>query len=386
MMDNNQRLAKAKTQLVLDHPFIGTIALQKLDFEIASEDWFNQMGMPATAAVSTKQAVFCDEFMDTLTDDELKFLVAHECMHPMLEHNMRLGGRDPRMFNQAADYVINKLLIDDRVGSMPSCGLYDPNLYDAGNGVSEAIYEIIKQQQDDDDSSASSGASSASGDKPMDSIVESKGTPAEKEQEASEWRIAVAQAAQAAKMMGKLSAGMERLVTEILQPQVDWRDVLSRFIEKARTDERSFARPNRRFVSQGMYLPVTSGEQVGDIVLCVDCSGSVSDKELSQYAAEVRKVHEDIKPKTLSVLYFDTEVSHIDVFGQDDEVVIAPHGGGGTAFSPIFSTLNELEIEPVACIVLTDLCSSDFGEAPEYPVLWVSNYGTEAPFGEVVKV
>lgn len=383
MMDNNQRLVKAKTQLVLDHPFIGTIALQKLEFRIASEEWFNERGMPATAAVSTKEAVFCDEFMSTLTDDELKFLVAHECMHPMLEHNFRLGGRDPRMFNQAADYVINKLLVDDRVGSMPSCGLHDPCLYQAGNGVSEAIYEIIKQKQADDDSNGDSGAD---GNKPMDSIMESKGTPAEKEQEASEWRIAVAQAAQAAKMMGKLSAGMERLVTEILQPQVDWRDVLSRFIEKARTDERSFARPNRRFVSQGMYLPVTSGEKVGDIVFCVDCSGSVSDKELSQYAAEVRKVQEDVKPKTLSVLYFDHEVSHIDVFGQDDEVVIEPHGGGGTAFSPIFQALADSDIEPVACIVLTDLCSSDFGEAPEYPVLWVSNYGTDAPFGEVVKV
>ena len=382
-MDNNQRLAKAKTQLVLDHPFIGTIALQKLEFEIADEEWFNDMGMPATAAVSPEKAVFCKQFMETLTDDELKFLVAHECMHPMLEHNFRLGGRDPRVFNQAADYVINKLLIDDRVGSMPSCGLHDPNIYQAGNGVSETIYNILKQSQSDE---GSPDGSSGNGGNRMDSIVESKGTPAEQEQQASEWRIAVAQAAQAAKMMGKLSAGMQRLVTEILQPQVDWRDVLSKFLEKARTDERSFARPNRRFVSQGMYLPVTSGEQVGDIVFCIDCSGSVSEHELNQYAAEVRKVHEDIKPTRLSVLYFDHQVSHIDMFGQDDEITIEPHGGGGTAFSPIFSTLNELEIEPVACIVLTDLCSHDFGEAPEYPVLWVSNHGTEAPFGEVVKV
>lgn len=384
-MNNQERLSKAKTQLVLEHPFIGTIALQKLVFSIEPEQWFNDMGMPATAAVSDKEAVFCSEFMETLNDDELKFLVAHECMHPMLEHNFRLKGRDPALWNQAADYVINYLLRKEGIGRMPECGLYDEALYQKGKGVSESIYEIIREVPPEQDPNGSGGDGSG-GDKPMDSIIGVEGTPAEIEQQANEWRIAVAQAAQSAKMMGKLSGTMERFVSEILSPQVDWRDVLSRFIEKARTDERSFARPNRRFITQGMYMPTVSGEQVGEIVFAVDCSGSISDKELSQYAAEVRKVQEDIKPKALYVVYFDHAVKHIDKFTPDDEIEINAHGGGGTAFSPIFAKLDDLDIEPEACIVLTDLCSKDFGQAPQYPVLWISNYASEAPFGEVVKV
>lgn len=381
-MNNEQRLAKAKTQLVLDHPFIGTIALQKLKFSIESQDWFEQHGMPATAAVSDREAIFCSEFMDDLNDAELTFLVAHECFHPMLEHNWRLKHRDRGMFNQAADYVINKLLRDERIGSMPEVGLYDEDLYAQGNGTSEGIYEIIYQQQQQDDNQ---GQGNGSGDKQMDSIIEASGSPAEQSQSAQEWRIAVAQAAQAAKIMGKLSANMERFVSEYLNAKVNWRDVLYRFIEKARTDQRTFARPNRRMITQGLYMPSVTGERMGELVFAIDCSGSIGQHEIDQYAAEIMRVHEDLKPKTIHLVYFDSSVCGIDSFEPDDTIEIKPRGGGGTRFSPIFQAIDDNGIEPVACVVLTDLYCNDYGDAPDYPVLWVSTSNQDTvPFGEVV--
>ena len=363
-MNLERRLSKSKTALVLEHPFIGNVAMN-MPFKL-SED------VP-TAATNGKQVLFNPDFCESLNDEELKFLIAHECMHPMLEHNFRRQNRDPRKWNQAADYVINKLLVDESIGKMPEQGLLSDDIYNAGNGTSDGIYNILPESEEGDND-------------PLDDCQDGEGSPAELEQQAAEWKVKVAQAAQAAKMMGKMSAGLERLVDDILQPKVHWADVLQRFVVKQRTDERSFSRPNRRFIQQGVYLPSVTGEALGELVFAVDCSGSIGQEEINQYAAEIIKVQQDHHPEKLHVIYFDSEVSHHDEFPQGEAPVIKPHGGGGTAFSPVFEFIREKAISPVACVFLTDLCCHDFGDAPEYPVLWVSTYSDEAPFGEVVKM
>jgi len=359
-------LAKARTALVLEHPFIGNVALNLPyvpDYTIK------------TAATNGKNIRYNPHFIDSLNDEERKFLVAHECLHPMLEHTFRRGERNHRVWNQAADYVINKLLDDEKIGKMPQGGLLDNNIHNAGGGTTEGIYNILPQPDDD--------GNNGHGD-PLDDCNDGGDTPADKAQQEAEWKVRVAQAAQAAKMMGKLSANLARLVDEVLQPKVDWRDVLRRFIEKCKDDTRSFARPNRRFLSQGLYLPTASGERLGEIAFAIDCSGSIGQAELNQFAAEIRAVKEEGNPSAIHAVYFDSEVCHYDRFGRDDELQFAPHGGGGTDFAPVFEYMAEHGIEPVACVFLTDLCCSDFGDQPDYPVLWVSTDEGTAPFGEVV--
>lgn len=355
------RLAKAKTSLVLEHPFIGSIALG-LPYHI-------DQSIP-TAATNGKCIKFNPDFVDKLNDEELKFLVAHECFHPMLEHCFRRGDRDHRKWNQAGDYVINKLLSDEKIGKMPTGGLLDDNIYNAGGQTSDGIYNILPDNPHGND--------------PLDDCQDDDGTPAEKEQQRAEWKVKVAQAAQAAKMMGKLSAGIERLVGEMMQPKVNWKDVLRRFAERAKNDSRTFARPNRRFVQQGFYLPTISGEVMGEMLVAVDCSGSISPQIIAQFAAEISAIKTDSCPKKLHVVYFDSEVSHYESYLPDDALDIRPHGGGGTAFSPVFKYAMDHDINPVACVFLTDLCCNDFGTAPDYPVLWVSTDAGTAPFGEVV--
>ncbi len=365
-----KKLSKAKTSLILEHPFVGSIALNMpFIFDESIK----------TACTNGKVVKFNPEFVDNLSDEEVKFLVAHECMHPMLEHNFRRGGRDPRKWNQATDYVINQLLTDDGIGRMPSNGLLNKSIYDAGNGTSDGIYKLLPEGDGDGSNDSFGGA----GD-PLDDCQDGDGSPAEQAQEQAEWKVKVAQAAQAAKMMGKMSANMQRLVDEVLQPKVDWREVLRKFVEKCKSDQRSWSRPNRRFLAQGMYLPSVSGESLGEIAIAVDCSGSIDQHTISQFAAEIRTIKEDGNPTRIHVVYFDSEVSHYESYGSDDELDIKPHGGGGTAFSPVFEYFAEHQIEPVACIFLTDLCCNDFGDVPDYPVLWVSTDEGEAPFGEVV--
>lgn len=365
------KLAKAKTALILEHPFVGTIALN-MPFEFDEN-------IP-TAATNGKRIKFNPEFVDSLTDEEVKFLVAHECFHPMLEHNFRRGDRAPRKWNMAADYVINKLLTDEGIGRMPKVGLLDANIYNAGHGTSEGIYNILPDQPE----GGGSGAGEPGG--PLDDCEDGDGSPAEQQQQQAEWKVKVAQAAQAAKMMGKMSANMQRLVNEVLQPKVDWRDVLQRFLVKARNDSRSFARFNRRFIAQGMYLPSVSGEAMGEVLFAVDCSGSIDQHTINQFAAEITKVKEDLMPERIHVMYFDSEVSHVESYEPHDDLDIKPHGGGGTDFAPVFAKIIELGINPVAIVFLTDLCCNSFGDQPDAPVLWVTTDAGKAPFGEIVEM
>ena len=364
------RLAKAKTSLILEHPFVGAIAL----------------GMPhtyqegiGTACTNGKRVLYDPKFVSDLTDDQLKFLVAHECMHPMLEHNFRRQSRDPKRWNRAADYVINQLLTDEGIGKFIEGGCLNKSLYDAGNGVSEHIYALLPEGGDDGDGGGMGGTGQ--------DLEDGEGTAQDQAQQSAEWRVKVAQAAQAAKMMGKLSVGMARLVDAILNPTVDWRDVLQRFVTKHKTDERSFSRPNRRFLSQGLYMPSRSGEVMGPIAFLVDCSGSVDDKQLAQMAAEMRTVHEDLRPEKLHVVYFDSEVSHYECYGPDDSLDIRFHGGGGTDVRAAFDYLEaEGYADDVVCtVVLTD-GYTPYPDSCHYPLIWAMTTDMNAPFGEHCRV
>lgn len=358
-----RRLSKAKTSLVLGHPFFGFIAM-KMPF-ILSDD------VP-TAATNGKRVLFNPNFIDPLSDEELTFLAAHECIHPMLEHNYRRGGRDPGKWNRAGDYAINELLVTEGIGKFIEGGLQDTALYNAGGGTADGIYNLLPD--------GDSGGGDA-----YDECEDAEGSPDEVAQANAEMRVTVAQAAQAARMMGEMSAGLARLVGEILQPKVAWEDVLWRFMQKSRTDERTYARPSRIFAAQGMYLPSITGEVMGEVLFAVDCSGSITPEQINQSAAELSAVFDHFRPRKLHVLYFDSEVSHVEVYEPGDVLDIKPHGGGGTAFSPVFRYAEENGIDPAACIFLTDLYCSDFGSEPDYPVLWVSTGADTAPFGEIVK-
>jgi predicted metal-dependent peptidase len=367
------RLSKAKTNLILDHPFFGALAMN-MPFELTDR-------VP-TAATNGKVVYFNPEFITPLSDNQITFLVAHEVMHPMFDHNGRKGSRDHKKWNVAADFVINQLLMDEKIGEFIEGGCLNKGIYDAGRGMAEGIYDILPDQGE----GQNGNGGTSNGGSAYDDIEDSGQTEEERHQQAEEWKVKVAQAAQSAKMMGKLSANMERLVSKVVASTVRWQDVLRNFIVKAKTDDRTWARPNRRFINQGMYLPSVTGEAIGELVIAVDCSGSVGQADMDRFAAECTAIKDDLNPSVMHIVYFDSEVCHYDRFASDDELTLKLHGGGGTAFSPVFKYIDENNIDPVACVFLTDLYCSDFGKQPAYPVLWVSYGDDKAPFGEVVKM
>jgi predicted metal-dependent peptidase len=169
-----------------------------------------------------------------------------------------------------------------------------------------------------------------------------------------------------------------------LQPRVDWREALQRFIRSRAKTDYSWSRPNRRF--SPLYLPSMDSPTCGPLVVVIDVSGSVSQSVLDQFIAEVRDIAETLRPEEVIVMCADTHVRSIERFRPGDEITVKPTGGGGTAFDDPFRKVEEEDIRPEALVYLTDLIGSCFAPEPHYPVLWASTARERAPYGEVIRV
>ncbi len=358
-----KKISSAKIQLGLKHPFIGTL-LYSLPLEASD-------AVP-TAGTDGKRVFVNEDFINELSVQQVVFLLAHECLHVAFLHALRLYDRQAQRWNIATDIVINQFLVEDSVGDKIDGGLYDKALYYKGDENADGVYNLLpespKQQQ-------------------FDVLLQPENmTDAEIRELEAEMKMKISQAAAVAKAMGKMSQNVARLVGDLLAPKVDWRKILQQFMVKCKDDTRTWSRPNRRFLCQNVYVPSRNGECMGEIAVAVDCSGSVSEADLTRFASEINAIAADTCPEKVHVLYFDSEVCHYDVFDRYEQVTLAPHGGGGTRFSPVFSFMEENGIYPECCVFLTDLYSNDFGDEPSYPVMWVSTGDTEAPFGQVVSM
>jgi len=165
---------------------------------------------------------------------------------------------------------------------------------------------------------------------------------------------------------------------------VDWRELLRRLWSETNPADYSWMRPNRRHLWTGLYLPGVIREGVGEVAIAVDCSGSVSARQLRLFEAEARSILEGQRPERVYILYFDAAVHKVDTYEAGQRIDLNPVGGGGTEFGPCFEWLDERGIRPQSLVFLTDLYGSFPSSAPPYPVLWASTGGREAPFGEVI--
>ena len=223
----------------------------------------------------------------------------------------------------------------------------------------------------------------------MDAPAKEQGE-AELQEHEAQWQQAVQQAAQIAKAQGNLPSGLERLLTEVLKPVVDWRDVLREFMTKDCKDDYSWSKANRRFIHQNVYLPSMHSEGAADFMaVAVDTSGSMSDSDMAQFAGEITAIMEDTKCPLLEVIYCDASVGSRQTFTDHDlPLSLKPTGGGGTDFSPVMDEISKLDDEPSCLVYLTDMYCSSFGKDPGVPVLWVvtsnGDHRRKPPFGRVV--
>lgn len=203
-------------------------------------------------------------------------------------------------------------------------------------------------------------------------------------EQARDWSIAVSEDAILSRQAGKVPAGLVRTLEGVAEATVDWRELLRRLWSDTIPTDSNWMRPNRRHVWAGLYLPGIVREGVGEIAIAVDCSGSVSDRQLRLFEAEIRSILEGQRPERVHVLYFDTEIQKSEIYFAGETIHLDPVGGGGTDFGPCFGWLHEHAIRPQTLVFLTDLCGTFPENAPEYPVLWASTERRQAPFGSVI--
>jgi len=383
------KLDKARAALILDQPFFASLLLPMPMIETTE--------VP-TMATDGETILYNPEWIEGLSPNEIIFVLAHETLHCVFDHMGTRGNRSPNRWNQAADYVINQILKENKndkgqlkpIGSMPVGGLYDPVLYAKGGGTAAGIYNLIPAENESKKAGEKGGALDQVHDTGTDNGKQ-KTDAATQKQKSAELKVRVVQARNVAKMQGNMSAGLERLIDDLVKPKFDWRELLRRFFTARAKTDFSFAKPKRRFLAEDIYLPSLVGERMGKIVIAVDCSGSINGKLLSEFAAEINAIREDLKPSGTDVIYFDSKVCKVDSIGDEEDFVIKPAGGGGTAFSPVIKHINAMEELPAAVVFLTDLECSDFGNAPDYPVMWcvlekLNQHYKNVPYGEVVEV
>jgi predicted metal-dependent peptidase len=208
--------------------------------------------------------------------------------------------------------------------------------------------------------------------------------PADLTRQEEDWAIATAQAEATARAMGIGAGDTARTIRQQVAPKVDWRDVLRRYLSAAAKSDYAWTPPNRRYIARGLYLPSLRSETLGPVVVAVDTSGSIDDATLAAFSAETASILDEAAPEAVHVVYCDAEVRATERFEPGDGIRLTPHGGGGTAFRPVFDWIGQSDIQPVCAVYLTDLDGTDFGPPPDYPVLWVSTLRTSAPFGEVI--
>ena len=179
------------------------------------------------------------------------------------------------------------------------------------------------------------------------------------------------------KIAGTGAGDLDRDLLDLLEPKVDWREMLREFVKStcSAKDTSSWRRVNRRFLSMGTYMPSLIGEKVGHMVIAVDTSGSVGQEELSGFLTEVKGIAEEVKPSQVDLIYWDSRVAAHEEYTENDVSNIInstkPRGGGGTSPSCVSEYLKEKRIVPECVIMLTDgYVGSDWGRDWTAPVLW----------------
>ena len=388
-----EKLTTARIGLLLKTPFFGNMAtrMQIID----ASDWC------PTAATDGRNFFYNKDFVEKLSHKKLEFLFAHEIGHCVFDHFGRAGSRNRQLCNISQDYAINQILVDERIGEKISevdiC--YDPKyrglaweeIYDQlysdaeKNGMSldelmDKLGDLLDEHINED--SQGGEGKDGKGNKPVLSKEE-------RQKIKDEIKEAMIQSAAAAGA-GKTPAAIQRLIKDLTEPKMDWREVLQMNIQSIIKNDYSFQRPNRKSQSSGIYLPGMKNDETIDVAIAMDMSGSIGMDDAKVFLSEVKGIMDQYVDFNIKIWSFDTEVYNFAEFsadGNDDITTYEPKGGGGTDFKVNWDFMKENGIEPKKFIMFTDGYPWDSWGDPDYcDTLFIVKGGDNtAPFGETVK-
>jgi predicted metal-dependent peptidase len=350
-----EQLITARVGLLLRASFFGNLAT-RLKLTNADE-WC------PTAATDGRNFYYNSRFIKMLKPKEIEFLFGHEVLHCVYDHFGRRGGRDPQLFNIANDYCVNADLKKHGVGEFITSV---PCLYDRKyEGMSsEEIYDILYENAEKIDISSLlkqlldehlDGEGDGEGKE-----GEGKGRPqlseAEKQAIRDEIKEAVLAAAQTAGA-GNLPAGVKRIIQELTEPKMNWRELLRMQLESTIKSDYTWMRASRKGWHMDAVMPGMNLDPMIDIAVAIDTSGSIGEDMLRDFLSEIQGIMDSFPAYKIHVFCFDTDVHNPAVYTSDNLDSITeyePGGGGGTDFDAIYNYLKAEEIEPKRLVVFTD--------------------------------
>ena len=382
----HDKITKARTTLLIDQPFFGTLAMRLT---------LVQDSTIRTLNVDGKTMRYNPDFVNTLPNDICCAAMGHEVMHCVLEHcgaNGRGINLNPEKWNWACDYVVNDMLVQS------GFKLGDGWLHDVQyrGKTAEQIYTMIPDPPPGNNSIQSGGGQGGSAQSmtkakgnfgPLDQVLPGPTDPAMQQAQAAEWHVAASQAAASAKAAGKLHESMKQFIEKANKNKVDWREQLRRFVMNVAKNDYSWQRLNRKMQAAGHFLPGLYSEEMGPIFIASDESGSVSQHVVEAFAAEIAAIKEDLRPEKIVLAHFAVNVAKVEKFGPDDVFEMKRFANGGTDFRPVMRIAEEMTTQPCAMVYLTDLYGPFPHTPPDFPVLWVSiTPDLVAPFGETLHI
>lgn len=397
--ETRERLISARIGLLLRHSFFGNLATRlKL---INADDWCS------TAATDGLNFYYNSRFVMMLKPKEVEFLVGHEVLHVVYDHMGRRGTRDPQLWNIADDYAVNADLKRHKIGQFITTvpclyehkydGKAAEEIYDdlMQNVQKISIDDLIDQMIDDHMDSEGDGESEADGEGEGegegDGDKKGKGkrpsmSPEERERVRQEVKQAIINAAQSADA-GSLPKGVERLIKQVTDPIMPWRELIQTNLTSAIRTDFSWMRPSRRGWDMDAIMPgMTPGEEI-DVTVAVDMSGSISNKQAQAFLGEIGGMMDAFDGYRVRVFCFDTKIYNDQTFTSENLDTIEsyePAGGGGTDFDAIFDHLKAVGEVPKRLIVFTDgyPCGS-WGDPDFCDVVWIIHGDPDPhpPFG-----
>lgn len=366
-------VTKAVAAIVLEDPFYGYLLLR--------QELIQDLSIP-TAGTNGSRIRYNPKFIRNLSISQVKGLFKHEVMHVAHMHHLRRQRRGHEKWNAACDYAINPILKEAGV-SLPDNGLFNQ----AWSGFSaEHIYNLLPEEE----GGGHQGSIFVIWD--FGGVEDAPGSedPATREVMEQDVRQDVLQAINAAKIMGKMPAGLDRLIESIRESKMPWRQILFRFFRATAKGDYTWMRPHRRWLAHDMILPSLHSDALGPLVIGTDTSGSIAPQELESFFGCINGILKQTKPVSVHVIYCDAAVGNVQVFYPTDYPIsakrFAPKGGGGTDFRPVFDYIKEKDLHPCATLYLTDMYGSFPEKPPKYPVIWCATTDQKAPWGRTIQI
>jgi predicted metal-dependent peptidase len=397
------RIIVARIGLLLRHPFFGNMATRLRI--LAADDWC------PTAAVDGRNLYFNTQFFNAMSNKEIEFVIAHEILHCVFDHLERRGGRDPKIYNIAADYIVNNTLVRDRIGEKPklvdcfqdfkyetwtSEEVYD-DIYETAKKNGEEFLKQLGEMLDEHLDWEDDGEGDAEGEETKDANgnnVSKKRPKYSKDEikqikdEIKENMISAAQSAGA----GNTPAGVARMIKELTEPKMNWRELLQQQIQSTIRDDYTFSRPSRKSWHTGAILPGMNFQETIDICVSIDMSGSIGDSQAKDFLSEIKGIMDQYKDYNIKVWCFDTAVYNEQDFSADGGEDISDYevkGGGGTDFMANWRYMKDNDIQPKKFIMFTDGYAWDSWGEDDYcdTIFLIHSHrdkGLQAPFGTTV--